>query len=148
MTTSHLPNSNATTTQTSKLTITNSSGGGGDDESMLLHKMLAFSDLDRLALELSELSSLSPSTKYNTASTQQPPTITNQQCSYLLTQFETFARQFNKTNRQSGTSFNYNNNKNGGSSSSCSFSSSSSSLTKYSTISNKSKIKMILKWFG
>ena len=76
-------------------------------------KLSAFSDLDRLALELSELSSL-PSSNFlvnnvtksivesdqaqakETTKQIKSKTFTNEQCSYLLNQFETFAKQFSK----------------------------------------------------
>ena len=78
-------------------------------------KLSAFSDLDRLALELSELSSL-PSSSFLVnnvtkslvesdqaqAQAKETPkqikskTFTNEQCGYLLSQFETFAKQFSR----------------------------------------------------
>lgn len=53
-------------------------------------QMSAFVDLDRLALELSQLSEPSPNSTSSSSNS-----FTNDQCNYLLSQFESFAKQFN-----------------------------------------------------
>ena len=67
-----------------------------------VNEMNAFFDLDRLVLELSELSGaceplLSSSSSIQKETTvNNPKSFTNEQCDYLVAQFETFARKFNK----------------------------------------------------
>lgn len=64
--------------------------------------MNTFLDLDRLVLELSEFSNASIQTLDNKTTTKATNTsFTNEQCDYIVSQFETFAKKFTSTNLRS-----------------------------------------------
>ena len=93
-------------TQTSTLTTTTTTNSSHMSSDLLLGnktaELAAFFDLDRLVLELSELSNERPFEQI-----EQPvshPSFTNEQCDYLVTQFESFAKNFKNTNSDTNSS--------------------------------------------
>ena len=99
--------SNTQITQTSTLTTTTTSNKANVDSDLCANsesmfnlgtnlicnpvRLSAFIDLDRLVLELSSLNTSQPEPANNSATT-----FTNEQCNYLVSQFETFAKEFKR----------------------------------------------------